>query len=264
MRTLALTLALFTSTTLAHDLSKAGFPEQVASLDLAPGAGGTLHFKEITLEVPRGSFQSRVHLDLLRGTRSDWQTFDDWDAAAPKNSDVLDAFAVVVTDVATNKHLLKIPALTYTLNDVRVGPATQLWASGDAAPLRLAKLPLDTPTLKAALGTGQLSFTLTDAAHGWVVTTPTMPSTAITAPATVTVNLEHLAFNPAQLTIPAGTTVTFVQKDSVPHNVVINDVMESPPELSLGQVFSYTFVKSGTYKVYCEIHPFMTLTVTVK
>ncbi|MEY9927561.1 plastocyanin [Catenulispora sp. GP43] len=79
------------------------------------------------------------------------------------------------------------------------------------------------------------------------------------------VQIMNFAFSPAALTVKAGTTVTWTNKDSDAHTVT----SQGPggplgsAALATGQSYSYTFTKPGTYSYLCTIHPFMTATVTV-
>ena len=67
----------------------------------------------------------------------------------------------------------------------------------------------------------------------------------------------NLVFNPSELTIPAGDTVTFVNGDLPPHNMVIEGFPElSHPDLSFvgGESFKVTFTRPGDYEFQCEPH----------
>lgn len=84
-------------------------------------------------------------------------------------------------------------------------------------------------------------------------------------PAPVQVSIDNFSFGMATLTIKAGTSVTWVNKDDVPHTVVSSDkprLFASPP-LDTDEKFSYTFAKPGTYAYFCSIHPKMTAKVVV-
>jgi len=89
-------------------------------------------------------------------------------------------------------------------------------------------------------------------------------------PGTTTVFIQNLAFNPASITIPKGTTVAWVNQDSADH-VIINDAQGSIEQgelftsnsLSKGVSFLYKFDTPGTYPYHCSIHPSMTGTVIV-
>lgn len=79
------------------------------------------------------------------------------------------------------------------------------------------------------------------------------------------VSITNFAFSPAALTVKAGTTVTWTNKDSDAHTVTSQGSGGplASAALATGQSYSYTFTKPGTYAYLCTIHPFMTATVTV-
>lgn len=75
---------------------------------------------------------------------------------------------------------------------------------------------------------------------------------------------------PLNLEISIGTTVTWVNDDSVPHNIQsldeygnVIDWFNSPP-LNTGDKFEFTFEETGVYNYYCSFHPWRVGTVTVK
>jgi plastocyanin len=78
------------------------------------------------------------------------------------------------------------------------------------------------------------------------------------------VNVDNFAFAPAELTVPAGTTVTWTNHDEDPHNIVAEGGQFRSPTMGSGATFSYTFATPGTYAYVCGIHPFMHGTVVVK
>jgi 3',5'-cyclic-AMP phosphodiesterase len=77
------------------------------------------------------------------------------------------------------------------------------------------------------------------------------------------VNIDNFSFTPKSLTVRAGTTVTWMNKDDIPHNVVSTDNKFSSPVLDTDQHFSFRFQEPGSYSYYCKIHPTMTGTVVV-
>jgi plastocyanin len=84
------------------------------------------------------------------------------------------------------------------------------------------------------------------------------------APA-VEVKIDNFSFGPATLTIPAGTTVRWTNRDDIPHTVVSDDKTAFKSKaLDTDEQFSYTFAKPGTYKYFCSIHPHMTGTIVVQ
>jgi plastocyanin len=79
----------------------------------------------------------------------------------------------------------------------------------------------------------------------------------------VTVNIQGFAFDPPDITVAPGTTVTWVNNDSVPHTSTANDESWDSETLQPGQSFSFTFDTPGTFPYFCEIHPSMMGSVTV-
>jgi plastocyanin len=79
------------------------------------------------------------------------------------------------------------------------------------------------------------------------------------------VKIDNFSFAPATLTVPAGTTVTWVNQDDVPHTIVSSEgkTLKSPV-LDTDEKFSFTFTKAGTYPYYCSIHPRMVAKVVVQ
>jgi amicyanin len=77
------------------------------------------------------------------------------------------------------------------------------------------------------------------------------------------VNIDNFAFAPATLTVKAGTTVTWTNKDEDPHTVVDNGGAFRSQALSNGGTYSFTFPSAGTFDYICSVHPFMHGTVVV-
>jgi plastocyanin len=69
------------------------------------------------------------------------------------------------------------------------------------------------------------------------------------------ISIQNFSFNPGTLTISKGTTVTWVNNDSVAHNIK-SDTFNSS-DLTKGQTFSFTFNQTGTFNYSCGIHPSM-------
>jgi len=78
------------------------------------------------------------------------------------------------------------------------------------------------------------------------------------------VKIDNFSFEPAEITVAAGTTVTWVNRDDVPHTVTSNDDKFSSKALDTDDQFSFTFKDAGTYDYYCSVHPKMTGKVIVK
>ena len=79
----------------------------------------------------------------------------------------------------------------------------------------------------------------------------------------VEIDIEDLAFNSNAVTIKAGTTVKWGNKDNVTHNVISDDGLWSSNSLAKGDTISYTFTQAGTLSYHCSVHPSMKVTITV-
>ena len=82
--------------------------------------------------------------------------------------------------------------------------------------------------------------------------------------ATTEVRVDNFTFGPDTLTVPVNATVTWVNKDDIPHVIASNDGLFKSKALDTDQKFSYTFTKAGTYPYYCSIHPKMTGKIVVQ
>ncbi len=80
----------------------------------------------------------------------------------------------------------------------------------------------------------------------------------------VSVTIQNFAFSPQYVTISKGTTITWTNLDSTPHQIINNptgtanlgQLFRSSP-LETGQSFSYTFTSTGMFPYHCNIHPNM-------
>ena len=98
-----------------------------------------------------------------------------------------------------------------------------------------------------------------------VAADPAVPQSAENARADQVV-INDFTFEPSTLTVPAGTVVTWANKDDDPHTVIGTDPgspIKSRP-LDTGDRYSITLTKPGTYRYLCSLHPHMTGTVIVQ
>ncbi len=84
--------------------------------------------------------------------------------------------------------------------------------------------------------------------------------------ATNQVDIQNFTFSPSSITVKAGTTVTWTNKDSTAHTVTLannpNLVFDSG-SLKQGDSYSMTFKKAGTYDYTCDFHSDMHGTIVV-
>jgi plastocyanin len=78
-----------------------------------------------------------------------------------------------------------------------------------------------------------------------------------------TIRIKNFAFDPTGKTVKMGSTVRWVNQDSVPHRIVFADGADSTV-LAPSQSWSRKFDQAGTYDYACTIHPTMQGTVIVE
>ena len=78
-----------------------------------------------------------------------------------------------------------------------------------------------------------------------------------------TIKIANFTFDPPTLTVKAGTTVTWVNADDIPHLVSEKDGKFRSPALDTDEKFSQTFSTPGTVEYFCIIHPHMTGKIVV-
>jgi plastocyanin len=83
-------------------------------------------------------------------------------------------------------------------------------------------------------------------------------------PETAEVKIDNFSFGPGTLTVPAGTTVIWINRDDIPHTVVSTEGVFKSKVLDTDEKFSFTFGKAGSYPYFCSIHPKMTGKVVVQ
>ncbi len=93
-----------------------------------------------------------------------------------------------------------------------------------------------------------------------------LAATAATRAGGGQVTIDNFAFTPAEITVSPGTTVTWLNRDDIPHTVT--DAAEpkafkSPP-LDTGDSFSHVFTEPGTYRYFCSLHAHMQGSIVVR
>lgn len=147
-----------------------------------------------------------------------------------------------------------------------------------AAPLMLALAACGAADASPSTGAGEPSAAASVSAETTEPTEPAAPSVDATATADATaedeeevrVRLDGFAFDTDELTIAAGTEVTFLNTDAAAHTVtegvdgVAAEGARFDMELAANQADSVTFDEPGTYQVTCLFHPSMNMTVIVE
>jgi plastocyanin len=80
---------------------------------------------------------------------------------------------------------------------------------------------------------------------------------------TVDVSIPGFSFDPADITIAAGTTVRWTNNHSITHTSTSDNAIWDSGDLTMGQSFLFTFESAGVFPYHCTYHPQMLGTVTV-
>ena len=78
------------------------------------------------------------------------------------------------------------------------------------------------------------------------------------------IKIDNFTFNPQQLTVPVGTTVTWINHDDIPHTATSKTGVFRSKALDTDDKFSFTFTTPGSYAYFCALHPHMTGSIVVE
>ena len=114
----------------------------------------------------------------------------------------------------------------------------------------------------AAIAAAQPAVVPGETATPAQTTTPAEESTTPAPNDTTTVEIRNNAFNPAELHVAPGSTVTFVNNDNVPHTAT-SDTKLFDLEIPPGSSYPVVLEGEGTVPYHCELHPEMKGTIVV-
>jgi amicyanin len=80
----------------------------------------------------------------------------------------------------------------------------------------------------------------------------------------VPVPIDNFVFEPARVTVKAGTTVTWTNRDDIPHTVAAKERQFKSKVMDTDESYSFTFSTPGEYTYFCSLHPHMTGTIVVE
>jgi plastocyanin len=79
------------------------------------------------------------------------------------------------------------------------------------------------------------------------------------------VAIDNFTFTPATLTVKAGTTVTWTNKDDIAHAIASStNAFTRSKALDTDDTYAFTFTTPGTYKYFCYLHPHMVGSIVVE
>ena len=120
-------------------------------------------------------------------------------------------------------------------------------------------------TLRSALVAAALGAATATLLAAVVIPTWTQTASAQNAAPAGAVSIDNFTFTPQSLKVKAGTTVTWTNKDDIPHGIAASDnAFKKSKALDTDDSFSYTFTTPGTFQYFCYIHPHMVGTIVVE
>jgi plastocyanin len=123
-------------------------------------------------------------------------------------------------------------------------------------------MKVEADRLRRMLGLASIAYH--DIHHPLAITDVPLESAAGAASAEGSrITVDNFSFFPTAAAVPAGATVTWTNRDDVPHTIVSTERMFRSQALDTDQDFSYRFDTPGNYSYYCSLHPKMTGRVVV-
>lgn len=80
----------------------------------------------------------------------------------------------------------------------------------------------------------------------------------------VLIDVFDYKYHPADISVPRGAEVTWVNDDKVQHTATERNGQWDTTVLSEGEAIQIKFSRPGTYNYHCTIHPYMTGKLTVR
>ena len=80
----------------------------------------------------------------------------------------------------------------------------------------------------------------------------------------IPVTIDNFVFSPEKIMVKAGTTVTWTNRDDIPHTVASKDRLFKSKAMDTDESYSFTFTTPGEYSYFCSLHPHMTGTIVVE
>lgn len=91
------------------------------------------------------------------------------------------------------------------------------------------------------------------------------PPELSTCPSTIVI--DEFEYEPGDCQVAAGTTITFLNEDTVPHTATSRPGTPAAfdtGDIGLNKSATVTFTTPGDYAYFCTIHPDMEASITVK
>ena len=119
--------------------------------------------------------------------------------------------------------------------------------------------------LRSVFGAALIGAAVGSVLAGGVLIADAQTGAANAGDKTVEVGIDNFTFNPQNLRVKAGTTVTWTNRDDIPHGIAATgNVFKRSNALDTDDHYSFTFTTPGTYEYFCSLHPHMTGTIMVE
>ena len=82
--------------------------------------------------------------------------------------------------------------------------------------------------------------------------------------ATSAVVIDNFTFSPQHLRVKTGTTITWTNRDDIPHAIAAVSKLFRSKALDTDEAYSFTFTTPGIYDYFCSLHPHMTGIIVVE
>jgi plastocyanin len=89
-------------------------------------------------------------------------------------------------------------------------------------------------------------------------------STGVSTDSATEVKIDNFAFTPGEVTVKAGTQVSWINRDDIPHTVDSTQGKFKSAALDTDDKFQFLFTEPGEYPFYCRMHPRMTGKIIVQ
>ena len=204
-----------------------------------------------------------VALSILATAALAGCSYEDEGTPAPSATAALPAASASATIEATPTPSAT-EAVTATPSASPTEAATEMPSASPSATSPATPAVTVTPAATPAQPVATAVPTQTAAPTKTAAPTPTAAPTQTAAPAPSggTVEIRGFGF-PYELHVAAGSTVTWINRDAVPHDVVAFDGSWSSALFNEGESYSHTFTAAGRQPYKCTIHPYMQATIVV-
>jgi Icc protein len=231
-------------------------------VDLKPGGMGTLGAEQLEwLEADVKRLKSSVPVVVFAHIPL-WSVYPEWGWGTDDSARALSYLKRFGSVSVLNGHIHQVMQKVEGNVTFHTAMSTAFPQPAPGAAPSPGPLKVDRDRLTRMLGLASVAYH--DVDHPIAITDLPLESGTVSGGADVReVLVDNFSFSPVAATVPAGTTVTWTNRDDVPHNIVSTESKFASSVLDTDQQFSHQFEAPGTYPYYCSIHPRMTGRIVV-